>query len=133
MNHSQNQSAWKVLFYGDQATVEQFLNSRNNAHTPTKSTATTSNSFEHIYSCYLHTLPVSNRAYRSQEQGTYTDDLYLKPKTDENGDEIIIPDQSEMIDYDNYDDFEERHANYNSEEEYISSSSSEDEEDWNTI
>lgn len=129
---NKNQSAWIALFYGNPNNVEQFLNSRKEVISPAKSAATTCNSFEHIYSCYLLTLPVSNKAYRNQEQGSYTDDLYLQPKTDENGDEISIPDECEFIDYDNYDDFEDRHANYNSEDEY-SISSSEEEEDWNTI
>jgi hypothetical protein len=133
MNFSKNQSTWGVLFYGNQTTVEQFLNSRKQVISRTKSAATTCNSFEHTVSCYLHTFPVSNKAYRNQEQGTYTNDLYLQPKTDEHGDEIIILAESEFIDYDNYDDFEDMHVDYNTEDDFVASSSSEDEEEWNTI
>ena len=54
----------------------------------------------------------------------------MKPKTDEYGCEVIVVDEEDIIDIDEYDDFEDRHENYITEDESCYSS---DEDEWTTL
>lgn len=118
---------WHALFYSETNNVDEILKNRRVQSKSQKTNCSYNNTFEYIYSKYLNSLPVSNSIYRKLERGEYIEDEYLRPKTDEYGCEINI-DEEDIIDLDNYDDFEERHENYMSDED-LSSSSDEDESD----
>jgi hypothetical protein len=77
----------------------------------------------------MNKCPCSNSVYRKLERGEYTDDEYMKPKTDEYGCEILL-EEEDFIDMDDFDDFEEIHENYITDDEFSSSS---DEDEWSTV
>ena len=128
-----NTPLWNTLFYGTTEQVESVLNSRslpvmqNKMNGKNKNTIETGSSIEHIYSNYLNKMPIDNSIYRMVERGEYILDEYLAPKYDEDGNEIDFGEEEDYIDMDDYDDFEERHVNYITEDE-ISSSDCDDDE-----
>ena len=132
MAFKHNKQAWEMLFYSTPKEVETYLKNRTIAKFTNKHSVKSKSpsSLEHIYSEYLNRLPCSNSIYRKLDRGEYTDDEYLKPKTDEYGCEIIVVDEEDIIDIDEYDDFEDRHENYITEDESCYSS---DEDEWTTI
>lgn len=131
MAFNEHKKTWQILFYSSPNEVDSYLKNRTIPCFTNKINIQPNphNTLEHIYSEYLNKLPCSNSIYRKLERGEYTDDEYLKPKTDEYGCDIEV-DEDNMYDIDEYDDFEERVENYSTEDEYSSSSY---EEEWTNV